>query len=139
MEEHMTEADYKNIEGRNKMTTMKVTVIFEANAGAHVVAQFDEESTYMACLPALEQLAASQGYIVTESVTYEENKKPKTTMLKNLVIEWSDGKTEDLINVLPEYLYMELNAYLRELQDLRAECDAGMRDEPYHFETGEQR
>ena len=41
-------------------------------AGAHVVAQFDEESTYMACLPALEQLAASQGYIVTESVTYEE-------------------------------------------------------------------
>jgi hypothetical protein len=60
----MTEADYEN---------MKVTVFFEANAGAHVVAQFDEESTYMACLPALEQLAASQGYIVTESVTYEEN------------------------------------------------------------------
>jgi len=51
---------------------MKVTVFFEASAGAHVVAQFDEESTYMACLPALEQLAASQGYIVTESVTYEE-------------------------------------------------------------------
>jgi hypothetical protein len=64
---------------------------------------------------------------------------PKTTMLKSLVILWSDGKTEDLINVLPEYLYMELNAYFRELQDLREECDAGLRDEPYHFETGEQR
>lgn len=64
---------------------------------------------------------------------------PKTTMLKSIVIAWSDGKTEDLINVLPEYLYMELNAYLKELQDLREECDAGLRDEPYHFETGEQR
>jgi hypothetical protein len=63
----------------------------------------------------------------------------KTLTLTKLVVTWSDGKTEDLINVLPEYLYMELNAYLRELQDLRAECDAGMRDEPYHFETGEQR
>jgi hypothetical protein len=50
---------------------MKVTVFFEAKAGAHVVAQFDEESTYMACLPALEALAKSQGYIVTESVDYE--------------------------------------------------------------------
>jgi hypothetical protein len=30
---------------------------------------------------------------------------PKTTMLKSLVIAWSDGKTEDLINVLPEYLW----------------------------------
>ena len=47
---------------------MKVTVFFEAKAGAHVVAQFDEESTYMACLPALEALAKSQGYIVTESL-----------------------------------------------------------------------
>ena len=64
---------------------------------------------------------------------------PKTTMLKSLVIAWSDGKTEDLINVLPEYLYMELNAYLKELQDLRAEHDAGLRDEPDHFETGEKR
>jgi hypothetical protein len=34
---------------------------------------------------------------------------------------------------------MELNVYLKELQDLREECDAGLRDEPYHFETGEQR
>jgi len=47
---------------------MKVTVYFESKAGSHVVAQFDEESTYMACLPALEELAKSQGYIVTESL-----------------------------------------------------------------------
>jgi hypothetical protein len=45
-----------------------VTVYFEARTGAHVVAQFDREETYMACLPALEQLAESTGYIVTESV-----------------------------------------------------------------------
>jgi hypothetical protein len=53
---------------------MKVTVFFEAKAGAHVVAQFDEESTYMACLPALEALAKSQGYIVTESLGTEAEK-----------------------------------------------------------------
>jgi hypothetical protein len=47
---------------------MKVTVYFESKAGSHIVAQFDEESTYMACLPALEELAKSQGYIVTESL-----------------------------------------------------------------------
>lgn len=51
---------------------MKVTVYFEAKAGSHVVAQFDEEETYMACLPALETLAESKGYIVTESVDHEE-------------------------------------------------------------------
>ena len=63
---------------------MKVTVYFEANAGAHIVAQFDEESTYMVCLPALEQLAASQGYIVTESLDYED---PKQIEIDNLRAE----------------------------------------------------
>ena len=51
---------------------MKIAVYFEAPAGSHMVAQFDEESTYMACLPALETLAESKGYIVTESLNYEE-------------------------------------------------------------------
>ena len=32
------------------------------------VAYFDDEDTYMACLPALEALAGKNGYIVTESV-----------------------------------------------------------------------
>jgi len=50
------------------MGVIMVTVYFEARTGAHVVAQFDGEETYMACLPALEQLAESTGYIVTESV-----------------------------------------------------------------------
>jgi hypothetical protein len=48
-----------------------VTVYFEAKAGAHVVAQFEGEETYMACLPVLEQLAKGKGYIVTESVNEE--------------------------------------------------------------------
>ena len=52
-----------------------ITVYFEANAGAHIVAQFDSEETYMACLPALEKLAALKGYTVTESVN-EEGIKP---------------------------------------------------------------
>jgi hypothetical protein len=48
-----------------------ITVYFEANAGAHTVAQFDSEETYMACYPALEQLAMLKGYIITESVNDE--------------------------------------------------------------------
>jgi hypothetical protein len=50
---------------------MKVTVYFESNSGAHIVAQFDEEETYMVCLPALEALAHSKGYVVTESLNEE--------------------------------------------------------------------
>ena len=49
-----------------------VTVYFEAKTGAHIVAQFDKDATYAACFPALERLAQSQGYIVTESLN-EEN------------------------------------------------------------------
>lgn len=45
-----------------------VTVYFEAGAGAHEVATFDTEETYMACFPALEQLAMLKGYTITESV-----------------------------------------------------------------------
>ena len=59
--------------------------------------------------------------------------KEKITLAK-LVIKWSDGKTEDLASVLPEYLREELEVYFDELEDLRLECDAGMRDEPYTFE-----
>ena len=45
----------------------RITVYFEAKAGAHVVAQLDNEETYMACFPALEQLAMLKGYTITES------------------------------------------------------------------------
>jgi hypothetical protein len=51
-----------------------------------------------------------------------------------LSITWSDGKTEGLANCLPEYLHDELMIYFQELEDLREEHDADMRDEPYHFE-----
>lgn len=52
---------------------MKVTVYFETpnNSYAVQVAMFDEETTYMACLPALEKLAKANGFIVTESVNHE--------------------------------------------------------------------
>ena len=61
---------------------MKVAVYFEAKAGAHIVAQFDEEATYMACLPALEKLAKTNGYIVTESLDYEDAKQLEIDNLK---------------------------------------------------------
>ena len=52
-----------------------ITVYFEAKAGAHIAAQFDSEETYMACFPALEQLAMLKGYIITESVNDEGDSK----------------------------------------------------------------
>jgi hypothetical protein len=62
---------------------MTVAVYFEAKAGAHMVAQFDEEATYMACLPALEKLAKSGGYIVTESLDYDDPKQIEIDNLKS--------------------------------------------------------
>jgi hypothetical protein len=50
-----------------------------------------------------------------------------------LSITWSDGKTEGLANCLPEYLEAELRIYFQELEDLREEHDADLRDEPYSF------
>jgi len=67
---------------KRKVKQMKVAVYFEAKAGAHIVAQFDEEATYMACLPALEKLAKSNGYIVTESLDYEDAKQLEIDNLK---------------------------------------------------------
>jgi len=47
-----------------------VVVYFESKngLGAHEVATFDDEETYMACLPALMELAEKKGYVVTESI-----------------------------------------------------------------------
>jgi len=56
-----------------------------------------------------------------------------------LSITWSDGKTEGLATCLPEYLEEELLGYFAELEDLREEHDLEMRDEPYNFETDEEK
>ena len=63
---------------------MKVAVYFECPTGAHMVAQFNEEATYMACLPALEALAKTKGYIVTESMDFLD---PKQIEIDNLEAE----------------------------------------------------
>lgn len=54
-----------------------------------------------------------------------------------LSITWSDGKVEGLVSCLPEYIFDELLTYFRELETLRAEHDAEMRDEEYNFEDDE--
>ena len=54
-----------------------------------------------------------------------------------LSVSWSDGKTEGLAIDLPEYLYDELQAYFRELEDLREEHDNDLRDEEYSFAEDE--
>lgn len=51
----------------------------------------------------------------------------------SLSVTWSDGVTEGLVTDLPEYLHEELQIYFQELEDLREEHDAGLRDEAYNF------
>ena len=51
---------------------MKVVVYFENGRASEVVAQFSSDELYMACLPALEDFAGKDGYIVTESCREEE-------------------------------------------------------------------
>lgn len=72
--------------------------------------------------------------LTTSTLACMESNMKKTLTPTSLVVTWSDGKTEDLVKVLPEYLQDELRIYLAELEDLRAEHDAGLRDEPYTFE-----
>jgi hypothetical protein len=72
---------------------MKVAVYFESPTGSHMVAQFDEESTYMACLPALEKLASSKGYIVTESLDYEDPNQIEIDNLRAEINFFYEGRT----------------------------------------------
>jgi hypothetical protein len=67
----------------------------------------------------------------------EEDFVEATITSWKLSITWSDGKVEGLASCLPEYIYDELLTYFRELETLRAEHDADMRDEPYNFEDDE--
>lgn len=55
---------------------MTVSVYFETERPkyAELVAKFDSEETYHACLPALEELAKKHNFdIVTESLNEQEN------------------------------------------------------------------
>ena len=49
---------------------MVITVFFENESPSHadLVAKFDSEELYMACLPALEKMAESMNMFVSESV-----------------------------------------------------------------------
>jgi len=51
---------------------MKIVVYFENGRASNVEAQFASEELYMACLPALEDFAGKDGYIVTESCREDE-------------------------------------------------------------------
>ena len=72
---------------------MNVAVYFESQGGSHMVAQFDEESTYMACLPALEKLANSNGYVVTESMDFEDPKQIEIDNLRAELEYFYEGRT----------------------------------------------
>jgi glycerol dehydrogenase-like iron-containing ADH family enzyme len=69
---------------------MKITVLFESKSGAHVVATFYDDETYMVCLNALQKQAKKNGYIVTESVDYDD----EPTEIDNLKAELDNLKAE---------------------------------------------
>ena len=48
-----------------------INVYFESTSHADLVAQFDNEETYMACVEVLDRLDYENHMIVTESVTEE--------------------------------------------------------------------
>lgn len=56
----------------SEKTQMGVTVYFESSSHAEIVAYFNDEETYMACLPSLEKLAKKNRMIVTESCDVRE-------------------------------------------------------------------
>jgi len=47
-----------------------------------------------------------------------------------LLATWNDGKTEDLLPTLPEYLVIEIQSYLHEMDDLRTQ-----EPDDYHMDT----
>jgi hypothetical protein len=51
---------------------MKIVVYFENGRTSNVEAQFASEELYAACLPAIEDFASRDGYIVTESCREDE-------------------------------------------------------------------
>ena len=57
-----------------------VTVYFEKNNEAAVVAKFDTEQLYHVCLPALEALAKKENKFLTESICEESLSVLKTKL-----------------------------------------------------------
>jgi hypothetical protein len=56
-----------------------IKVYFENSVAAEIVATFESEDTYMACLPALKEQCKELGYVfVTEKVMFEHKVKGKT-------------------------------------------------------------
>ena len=72
------------------------------------------------------------GQLERLDMIHEAHNKQTITSFK-LSVSWSDGKIEGLAIDLPEYLYDELQAYFRELEDLREEHDNDRRDEKSSF------
>jgi hypothetical protein len=52
------------------MKKILINVYFESNTHAELIAQFNNEDIYMACVPALEKLAEQENLFLTESIEY---------------------------------------------------------------------
>ena len=50
-----------------------IRIYFESNAHAELVATFENEDLYIACLPTIEELAIEQRLIVTETIDEHES------------------------------------------------------------------
>ncbi len=50
-----------------------IKVYFESNSHSEIIATFEDEETYMLCLPVLEKEAKKHRMIITESIEEEAN------------------------------------------------------------------
>lgn len=79
-----------------------IEVYFESNSHAELVATFESEATYMACLPILEELAKQERMEVTEQVI------EVPTLSSNEFSDWSREALVDwLIHNDPNGVYSD--------------------------------
>jgi hypothetical protein len=88
---------------------MKITVYFEAPAGAHEVAVFFDELIYEACVPALKAKATAWGYVLSESVNQvdelEDKHHPLCTAHDGFGCRCEELEKADLKSKVKELLY----------------------------------
>jgi hypothetical protein len=74
-----------------------IIVYFESGAHSEIVARFDGETLYNACLPELEKVAALNGMIVTDSVVEESIGQKTVKELTEELVQEHD-KLNDILD-----------------------------------------
>jgi hypothetical protein len=79
-----------------------IKVYFESKNHAELVATFENESIYIACLPTLKKVAKSQGMEVTESIDEyleETHENLRSVLIEYNCEEYGDAIIDSICNV----------------------------------------